>query len=1002
MDVILLDYLLRLFALIANLYPYLLPDNIKNFLKTSLLKEFTPQIASESLNLFNEYYTQYASAQNNIDNQATLQSLFQTIQQIDKDIPRKQRFLILLRLMLFEKIILRYPVDLNKKYIEFSEILNFIVENFQINQDEYMNCQGFISGKLYQIADKRRLLLVTSQPAPSIDVITLVKANFKGQLYFLYIESTNTLLFNYKGTHSIMFNNQMIFSDNIYFFTKGSSIKGEDFEPIYYNEILRRFLVNQNVSLHVAVKNVEFRFRNSNNGIHNLSLQLESEQLIGIIGRSGVGKSTLLNLLIGNIKPNQGSITINGHELISETNDLEGLIGYVPQDDLLIEELSVFTNLFLNAKLCFDNLPSQVLLDKVKNILVELDLYEVRDLKVGTPLNRLISGGQRKKLNIALELIREPWILFADEPTSGLSSSDSEEIMQLLSEQSSKGRIVIINIHQPSSDIFKLFDKIIILDKEGYPVYFGNPLDTVPYFSEFHQRISTYADYCSVCENVNPEVIFKILEEKKTNQFGEYTKERKTLPVDWHEYFLSKNHLKEIANTSAPLPKVEFNKPNYFKQFLIFGQRNLLTKLANLQYMSMALFISPFLAVLLASLCRFNNPTESSSAYIFAFNDNIPSYLFMSVIVSMFVGLIISAEEIIRDRKILLRESYLKLSRLSYINSKILYVFALSAVQSIIYVIIGNSILGIHGMIFYYWIILFSTSCFANILGLLISSVFTSVVAIYITVPLIIVPQILLSGVVVNYDKLNKVVSEKEFVPVVGDIMASRWAYEALLVTQFTRNDYQKYYFKLEKQESNTKFNLLFVLPEAKNAIQELKTNSSADAIQQKNMRELLSNELYLLKQTDFNNILANKQPDNLNLLENKLNIINDQLPKRLNMISQQKDSITHLLVSKFGNANRYLEFKNNYYNNSVGDLVLKRKELESFLKSDNRIIRKMEPIYQLPVSRYGRSHFLSSSKIIGKLTISTLTFNLLAIWLMSFFLYVFLIIFSKFINRLT
>ncbi|HEY4788539.1 MAG TPA: ABC transporter permease, partial [Bacteroidales bacterium] len=664
----------------------------------------------------------------------------------------------------------------------------------------------------------------------------------------------------------------------------------------------------------------------------------------------------------------------------------------------------VFTNLFLNAKLCFSNLPASALLHKVNSILVELDLYDVRNLRVGTPLNRLLSGGQRKRLNIALELIREPWILFADEPTSGLSSSDSEEIMQLLSEQSSKGRLVVVNIHQPSSDIFKLFDKIIVLDKEGYPVYFGNPLDTIPYFNDFNQRISTSADYCNVCENVNPEVIFKILEEKKTNQFGEYTKERKTLPVDWHQYFLSKNnHPKEIKEHFAELPKVEFNKPSPFRQFLIFGKRNLLTKLANIQYLSMALLISPLLAILLATLCRFNNPADNVTSYVFASNDNIGSYLFMSVIVALFVGLIISAEEIIRDRKILLRESYLKLSRLSYINSKVVYIFLLSALQSFMYVIIGNTILEIHGMTFYYWIILFSTSCLANLMGLFISSIFTSVVAIYIMVPLIIVPQILLSGVVVSYDKLNKIVSEKEFVPIVGDVIASRWAYEALVVTQFARNDFQKHYFNVNKQESNIKFNLLFVLPEMKNTVGELKLLDNKSSAVYQNKFEYLQNGIAHLKQTDAKGILANQpsNPVNMLQLENKLNIINDILPADLDRLSQMKDSITKTLVTKLGGLNQYLEFKNRFYNKTLADMVLKRKELETFIKSGNEIIRKMEPIYQIPGSAYGRAHFLSSTKMIGKQSIPTLQFNLTVIWLMSILIYSFLIIFSTFINRL-
>ena len=102
-------------------------------------------------------------------------------------------------------------------------------------------------------------------------------------------------------------------------------------------------------------------------------------------------------------------------------------------------------------------------------VLMDIDLIGIKNLAVGDPINKYISGGQRKRLNIALELIREPSVLFADEPTSGLSSMDSEMVMLLLKEQTLKGRLVIVNIHQPSSDIYKLFDKLLIMDKGGYP-----------------------------------------------------------------------------------------------------------------------------------------------------------------------------------------------------------------------------------------------------------------------------------------------------------------------------------------------------------------------------------------------------------------------------------------------------------------------------------------------------------------------------------------------------
>ena len=200
-------------------------------------------------------------------------------------------------------------------------------------------------------------------------------------------------------------------------------------------------------------------------------------QLIGILGGSGVGKSTLLNVLNGNYIPSSGKILINGFNLHIDKEKLQGIIGFVPQDDLLIEELSVFQNLYYNAKLCMANMPETELKRTVDKLLEDLDLYEIRNLTVGSPLNKFISGGQRKRLNIALELIREPMVLFVDEPTSGLSSMDSEMVMDLLKEQALKGKLVIVNIHQPSSEIYKMFDKLLILDRGGYMIYYGNPID---------------------------------------------------------------------------------------------------------------------------------------------------------------------------------------------------------------------------------------------------------------------------------------------------------------------------------------------------------------------------------------------------------------------------------------------------------------------------------------------------------------------------------------------
>ena len=191
--------------------------------------------------------------------------------------------------------------------------------------------------------------------------------------------------------------------------------------------------------------------------------------------------------------------------------------------------------------------------------------------------------------------------------------------------------------------------------------------------------------------------------------------------------------------------------------------------------MLISTLIAPILAIILGYFTKNTNLNEELEAsYVFSLNENLPSFFFMSVIVSLFIGLIVSAEEIIDDRKLLLRESFLNLSRSAYLHSKIFFLILLSFVQTTLYVVLSILILKIPDMSLKLFLILFSISCFANILGLVISASMRSVIAIYITIPLIIIPQLLLSGVVVVYEDLHYSISSPKYTPLVGDLMASR------------------------------------------------------------------------------------------------------------------------------------------------------------------------------------------------------------------------------------
>jgi len=207
----------------------------------------------------------------------------------------------------------------------------------------------------------------------------------------------------------------------------------------------------------------------------------------------------------------------------------------------------------------------------------------------------------------------------------------------------------------------------------------------------------------------------------------------------------------------------------------IFARRDVLSKLSNQQYMLINMFEAPILALFLAYIARYHSQIGLvATDYLFSKNVNIPVYFFMSLIIALFMGLMVSAEELLRDRKIVKREKFLNLSKGSYLLSKILILFAISGVQTVLFILIGDFILKIEGMQFSYWMVLFSCSCFANMLGLNISSAFNSAVAIYILIPLLLIPQLILSGVVINFDRFNPQISTLDEVPVLGEIMASR------------------------------------------------------------------------------------------------------------------------------------------------------------------------------------------------------------------------------------
>ena len=798
---------------------------------------------------------------------------------------------------------------------------------------------------------------------------------FDGELKTLMDSVTGLLIFTYMGEDTVLLNDVPVLSGAYQVWLQSSVLKSSNGKPLYYSTIASAYSNENDKTEDVAFcgRNINFRFPNSNNGMHDLSFNLHNGELLAIMGGSGTGKTTLLSLLNGSLKPQEGSITINGHD-ISEPA-AKDLIGFVPQDDLLIEELTVYQNLWYTAKLCFEGMSAEDIDKRVMKTLKDLGLDAVKDLKAGSAINKYISGGQRKRLNIALELIREPAVLFLDEPTSGLSSADTEKVINLLKELTFKGKLIIVNIHQPSSDVYKLFDRLWLLDRGGYPVFDGNPIDAITYFKEAANYADAETSACPTCGNVNPEIVLNIIDEKALSNTGEPSDERKTTPQEWHEMYL-KNREEMEAPSVTDVPPSDQRKPGKLKQFAIFLRRNIKTKITNIQYLCITLLVAPVLAIICSFLTRYAPP----EGYTVMNNKNMVSYFFMAIIVATFIGMSGSAEEIIKDRALLKRESFLNLSYGSYIWSKIVYMAGVSLIQTLLFIIIGNTIMGIHGLFWTWWLILFITAFLASLTGLLLSQCLNSVVAIYISIPLLLIPQILLCGLVVSFSDLTPK-SKTGNVPFIGDLIPSRWSFEALAVTSFTDNKYERLFFNLDKEKYETQFYNVGYLYEIQSQLETLKDEQKKGKDINPNHMEVIRTNLPVV--TEYCGMKAYQGDESYTSLYNYMKEAEKILSKRSNQATLKVDALTADFIRHYGKET-LLDLKRNNFNLKLEDFVISAGNKRLLEVIDNTIVPRTGPIYLTPRNKMGRAPFYSSVKILGDTPVKTLWFNMAVLLLMS------------------
>ncbi len=980
---------------------------------------FQTELDHDTVKEYLDLYDQFSGyGKEEVDGKSKLTSVKDSVKtlgickKINKTLTQKQKVVVLIKLLEL--------VGSDKNFSpQRKEIINTVSTVFNLDQYEYAFIEKFVISEDAKSLHFKNILLVNAEVfSEEGKECKHVQGHIEGTLVFMRVSSVEMYFTKYLGDEANVLNGFIMESNRVYLFSHGSTIKTQAGDALYYSDLVSNFndqLKTTSLSFNATIQ--ELKFPTGNIGLRDVFISEGPGKLIGIMGASGAGKTTLLNVLAGLVKPTKGQIRINGFDLHKDKSRIHGMIGYVSQDDLLIEELTVYQNLLYNAKLCFDGLSEGEIHQRVMEILGNLGLDQRKDLRVGNTLDKTISGGQRKRLNIALELIREPAILFLDEPTSGLSSRDSENVIDLLKELSLKGKLIFVVIHQPSSDIYKMFDKMIIMDTGGYPVYYGPPVEAITYFKKSAHQVDSNRGQCESCGDVNPEQIFHIIEAKVVDEYGQPTSKRKISPPQWYELYKERFKVNLVEDVKEQ-PPLSLHLPNRVKQTLIFTLRDTLSKLSNKQYLLINFLEAPLLALILAFVIKYKS-APGGQEYFFRFNENFPAFMLMSIIVSLFMGLTVSAEEIIRDRKILKRESFLNLSWNSYLLSKLIILFALSAIQTFTFVFIGHLLLEIEWtMLLPFWFVLFSVSCLANVLGLNISSSFKSAVTVYVMIPLLLIPQMILSGLLFRFDKLNNFISTKGKVPVLADMMASRWAYEAMAVYQFTNNSYQLPYYNLEKIEAQADFKSSFLADELNKRRKfiednEIDNHDSIEQVMEKNLnliRKNIHQDFYKKGLSGINTSvdwkLSGFTPVFNTKIEGYLTGYKKFYQDIYNQAVAAREKIIRQKESEKGSNYNLNDYKNRFYNESLADLVTNVSEKNRIIEYEGKLIQQVNPIFLDPKPENTldyRAHFFAPKKNLLGNMVNTYWFNMLVIWIMTLGLYLTLYfeVLKKIVNSL-
>jgi ABC-type multidrug transport system ATPase subunit len=554
--------------------------------------------------------------------------------------------------------------------------------------------------------------------------------------------------------------------------------------------------------------------------LDNVAFKALPGDMIALMGPSGAGKTTLLLALNGYLPPTEGLVRINGEDLYDIYDTLRGSIGYVPQDDLVHPELTVYEAVRYSAKLRLPpDYSEQEIDERVQRTLADLGLDNLADQRIGSPEAKILSGGQRKRVNIALELVTDPVILYLDEPTSGLASDDAASLIQLLhSLTQDTGKTLIMTIHQPARDEYEKFTHALILGYGGVPMYFGPTTpDSYQFFSYWGRKHREHMPQVDKLPVDNPRDMFSIITAREKPIYEELKRHdpntarsaaRFQAAREWRQEYLADDNPTYMAMYSGRRAVgvegkkrgVPERRASTRGQFGLLLSRYTKTKLRDIGGTIIMVAQGPVIGLLIALV--FGSQAKSVPAWCLGALHQIVSKtgekaqsgvfenlattrdntgaIFFVVISAIWFGTSNAAREIVRERAIYLRERMVNLGLFNYLMSKFILLSLFSAFQCTVLLAILFTTLGFRGgssAFLTQWAALVATAVCAVAMGLLLSTLVTSSEAAMALTPIALIPQVVLGGLIVPATTIPKLDFIIAAVP-------SRWGFEAAVVPE--------------------------------------------------------------------------------------------------------------------------------------------------------------------------------------------------------------------------